>query len=174
MKFAYADPPYLGCGKLYAKNHPEAWRWDEIQTHAALTQELVDRYPDGWAMSASSVSLWSILPMCPAKCRIMAWVKPFAIFKPGVGLAYTWEPVILWGGRKITRQQKTVRDHLSCNITLKKGLTGAKPQAFNEWILSALNYEEGDTLDDIFPGTGSMALAMQKPPLLSATIKEKP
>ena len=24
MKFAYADPPYLGLGKFYADRHPEA------------------------------------------------------------------------------------------------------------------------------------------------------
>ena len=24
MRFAYADPPYLGCGRLYAAHHPEA------------------------------------------------------------------------------------------------------------------------------------------------------
>lgn len=86
----------------------------------------------------------------------MAWVKPFAAFKPGVGLAYTWEPVILRGGHRITRQEPTVKDHVIESITLKKGLTGAKPERFCDWILSALGYTEGDTLDDLFPGTGVM------------------
>ena len=39
MKFAYADPPYLGCGHRYLEHHPEALDWDDPATH----QELVDR-----------------------------------------------------------------------------------------------------------------------------------
>lgn len=35
MKFAYADPPYLGCAKLY-KEHPEAHIWDDPETHRDL------------------------------------------------------------------------------------------------------------------------------------------
>ena len=154
MKFAYADPPYLGCGKLYAKNHPDAKAWDELPTHAALIQELIDRYPDGWAMSLSSPSLKHILPMCPGDCRVMAWVKPFAVFKPNVNPAYAWEPVIFRGGRKRGRDLPTVRDWVSANITLKKGLTGAKPVDFCNWIFDVLGATTYDTLDDIFPGTG--------------------
>jgi hypothetical protein len=155
VKFAYADPPYLGQGKkLYGKHHDEAHVWDDPQTHQELIDRLVDEFPDGWAMSASSGSLRTLLPMCPDDVRVASWVKPFAIFKPNVGLAYAWEPVILRGGRKIPRDQKTVRDWVAENITLKKGLTGAKPPRFCEWVFSMLNAQPGDELVDIFPGTG--------------------
>jgi hypothetical protein len=110
-------------------------------------------------LSASSPSIGTIAEMCAdlqIKFRIMAWVKPFAVFKPNVGLAYAWEPVFFSGGRKIERTSPTVRDWVSCNITLRKGLTGAKPPAVCEWILNALNFKRGDTLDDLFPGTGIM------------------
>jgi len=152
MRFAYADPPYLGCAKRY--DHPEAGIWDTVQAHQDLIEKLVSEYPDGWALSASSPSLRTLLSLCPESVRVLAWVKPFSIFKPGVGLAYTWEPVIFYGGRKISRKQPTVKDHLVCNITLKKGLCGAKPSAFCEWVLRCLNYQPGDTVDDLFPGTG--------------------
>jgi DNA modification methylase len=33
---------------------------------------------------------------------------------------------------------------------------GAKPEGFCRWILDALGWQEGDTLDDIFPGSGMM------------------
>lgn len=162
MKFAYADPPYFGQGKkLYGKLHPEAAIYDTPDAHKKLVDRLVNEYPDGWAMSLSSPSLKTILPMCPDDCRVMAWVKPFAIFKPNVGLAYTWEPVIIRGGRRITREEQTVKDHVIESITLKKGLTGAKPPRFCTWVLAALNVKEGDTLDDIFPGTGIMGTAFQ-------------
>ena len=154
MRFAYADPPYLGCGHLYDAHHADARDWDDPETHRALIGRLSTEYPDGWAMSLSTPSLKVILPMCPDDCRVLAWVKPFAVFKPNVGLAYAWEPVILRGGRRITREQSTVRDWLAESITLKRGLTGAKPAAFMRWILDALNVQVGDTVDDLFPGTG--------------------
>ena len=148
MKFAYADPPYVGCGRLY----PEK----EEVGQEALVKRLVTEYPDGWALSLSSPSLRQILAYCPTDVRVMAWVKPFAVFKPNVNPAYAWEPVIVHGGRKRTRQQPTTRDWVSVNITLKKGLVGAKPAAFCQWICEVLNIHPGDTLDDLYPGTGVM------------------
>lgn len=156
MRFAYADPPYLGCARLYADLHPEAMIWDDPGTHRALIMRLCDEYQDGWALSLHVPSLRTILPMCPEDARIAAWVKPFASFKPGVTRAWTWEPVIFFGGRSIPRGETTWRDHISEPITLRKGLTGAKPWRFCEWVLDGLNYQRGDTLDDLFPGTGIM------------------
>lgn len=154
MKFAYADPPYLGQGKLYKKNHPEAMSWDDLLTHTALVRQLETEYSDGWAMSASSPSLVKLLPLFHVPIRVMAWVKPFCAFKPNVNPAYAWEPVVVSGGRRRTREQLTTRDWVSVNITLKKGLTGAKPEPFCEWVLDVLNVTPGDTVDDLFPGTG--------------------
>lgn len=50
MRFAFADPPYLGCGSLYATHHAEARAWDDPETHRALIARLVSDYPDGWLM----------------------------------------------------------------------------------------------------------------------------
>lgn len=41
-------------------------------------------------------------------------------------------------------------------ITLKKGLTGAKPEKFCDWVLDLLNAQVGDEIVDLFPGTGVM------------------
>ena len=148
MKFAYADPPYMGCAKKY----PEKREVD----HGELVQHLVTAYPDGWALSLHSPSLKFILPICPPDVRIMVWVKPFVSYKPNVGVAYAWEPVIVRGGRKRTRKQATVKDWISANITLRKGLVGAKPEIFAYWLYEVLNAQEGDTLNDLYPGTGVM------------------
>ncbi len=158
-KFAYADPVYLGQGKLYPE-HPNARAWDEPLEHTRLLDRLRDEYPDGWAVSCSVPSLNLYTSHVPT-ARICAWTKPFASFKPNVTLAYTWEPVLVLGGRKRTRQEPTCRDHLAESITLKKGLTGAKPLRFNQWILGLLNYWFWeDELHDMFPGTGGMADAL--------------
>ena len=153
MKFAYAEPPYLGCGKLYAKNHSDALVWDNPKEHKRLIERLVGEFPDGWAYSLSSTTLHTLLPFCPDDVRVMAWVKPFCSFKPNVNPAYAWEPVIVRGGRKRTRTMETIPDFVSCNITLQKGLTGAKPLDFWLWLFTVLNAESNDEFCDLFPGS---------------------
>lgn len=161
MRFAYVDPPYFGlAAKFYGHLHPNAADYDLLDTHRDLVARLCAEYSDGWAMSLHSPSLKHILPLCPDACRVMAWVKPFASFKPGVGVAYAWEPVIVMGGRRRTRQQQTVRDWCAVNITLKRGFCGAKPTAFVHWLLQVLNAQEGDQIDDLFPGSGSVTAAI--------------
>jgi hypothetical protein len=142
---AYADPPYLGkCGKFYKHEHPDGRCWDDIATHELLVKRLEAEYPDGWALSLSSPSLQDI-------------------FKKGVRPAYAWEPVLFRGGRNIGHPppvkggaQTTPKDYVAVNITLRRGLTGAKPPAFCEWVLDLLNVQPGDVVDDLFPGTGIM------------------
>lgn len=156
MKVAYADPPYLGCGALYKEHHADALDWNDPEIHRRLILKLRSEFPDGWALSASSPSLQTILQFCPADVRVCAWVKPFAVFKPNVGVAYAWEPVIWRGGRRRTREQNTVRDWVAESITLRRGLTGAKPRAFCRWLFEVLNLQSGDELVDLFPGTGAV------------------
>ena len=166
MRFAYADPVYLGMGRRYPE-HPEAHIWDDPETHRHLVGRLCADYPDGWALSASSTSLHTILPMCPPDVRIAAWVKPFAVFKANVRIAYAWEPVIVHGGRKSSKDGAPVgRDWFSHVITLKRGTVGAKPPKFCRWVLDLLGYIDGDTVDDLFPGTGVMGLTERQGVLL--------
>lgn len=161
MRFAYADPPYYGLAvKFYGHLHSDAADYDRLETHAALIDRL-NKY-DGWAMSLHSPSLRDILPLCPPDVRVMPWVKPFASFKPGVGVAYAWEPIIVWGGRKRERTQLTVRDWCAENITLQRGFTGAKPDALIWWLLDVLNVQPQDEVDDLFPGSGAVAQAVQR------------
>lgn len=155
-KLAYADPPYLGCAKLYPE-HPDAAIWDNPDTHAQLLRRLDSEY-DGWAYSLTSTTLATLLPLAPERVRIAAWVKPFAAFKRNVRVAYTWEPVLFKPGRDSSKFGAPVsRDHLSSSITLRRGLTGTKPDKFNRWILDLLGYIEGDEVADLFPGSNGMA-----------------
>lgn len=156
MRFAYADPPYLGCGvKLYGAHHPEAAAWDDPQTHIDLLGRLSDEYPDGWAVSLHLPSLRLYLDNCPDDVRVGAWVKTWHQIRPTT-TQFAWEPVIWRGGRKDPKRTPMVRDWLSANATRQRGLPGAKPAEFNRWVADLLNYQDGDTLDDLFPGTGGM------------------
>jgi hypothetical protein len=158
VRFAYADPPYLGLARLYPE-HPDAGIYDTIEGHSSLIERLVGEFPDGWALSLHTPSLRHILPLCPDSVRVAAWVKPFASYKPGVNPAYAWEPVIFTGGRKRDRQAFTVRDWHAEVITLQRGLPGAKPESFAVWILDLLGAEPSDELVDLFPGSGAIGRA---------------
>ena len=147
MRVAYADPPYLG----QARKH---YQCDEIDHEALIAQ--LETY-DCWALSCSSPSLSTILPMCPVGVRVMAWVKPFCAFKVNVGVAYAWEPVIVNRGRRRTREQTTVRDWVSAVITLQRGVHGAKPDAFCYWLFQVLNLNRDDEFTDLFPGSGAVS-----------------
>jgi hypothetical protein len=160
MRFAYADPPYLGCAYRYPE-HPDSGKWDEPESHACLMRDMNEQY-DGWALSLSSPSLRTLLPLAPDGVRCAAWVKPFCAFKRNVRIAYTWEPVLFKPGRDKSIDGAPVgRDHLAQSIMMRKGLTGAKPPEFCRWVLTLMGYTQGDTIDDLFPGTGIMSRVAQ-------------
>ncbi len=181
MRFAYADPPYLGCAVKHYGDHPDAAVYDTLDGHKALIERLVDEFPDGWALSMTTDNLFDLRPLVPRDCRIAAWVKPFAAFKANVTRAYAWEPVIFRGGRnpgwghphqppEKGGKQNTPKDFhvehyadmLLSPITLKRGLTGAKPEAFCFWVFDLLNLRADDELVDLFPGSEAVTHAWER------------
>jgi len=162
MKAAYADPPYLGCGaKHYAAHHADAADADSVEWHEALIDRLNSEF-DSWALSMSSTNLPDLVPLLPAGVRIGAWVKPFCSFKANVTRAFAWEPVAFKFHRKRSREKPTWRDYVSHPITLRRGLPGAKPDAFCYWIFDGLGLEPQDEFIDLFPGTGGVMKAYEK------------
>jgi hypothetical protein len=178
MKFCYADPPYLGCGRRYAKHHPEAMKWDDPATHRELIELLCKRYPDGWALSLHPPSLQVLLAMCPTDVRVAAWCRPFVVFT-NASPQYAWEPVIFRGGRKLKRSEQIGSPVLDWGMAKPPGHNGArrkpssavqyprpdlhgiKPPEFCRFIFRLLNAVQGDQLDDLFPGSGAVTAAWQ-------------
>lgn len=149
MNIAYADPPYPGCAKLYKDHIDYAGEVD----HAELCNRLEKDF-DGYILHTSSVALGKIMPLCPS-ARLMAWVKPFAAFKRNVSVAYAWEPVLVKACRKpVVAGRVVMRDWVSQSITMKKGLTGAKPPPVVRWAFEMVGAQPTDTLRDLYPGTG--------------------
>lgn len=163
MRVAYADPPYLGCSSYY----PERQEVD----HYGLIEDLMWNY-DNWALSCSSPSLGYLLRNhylvddtggSNGMVRIAAWVKPFAVFKPNVNPAYAWEPVIFRiKQQRRTRQDPTIRDWVSANITMGKGLVGAKPPEFCFWLFELLQVNLDDEFFDLYPGTGIVSKCLNE------------
>jgi hypothetical protein len=160
MRFAYADPPYLGmCGR-YEHDHRDGC-WDEVATHQRLIERL-DGY-DGWALSLHVPSLRAILALCPEDVRVMAWCKTWASWKPGVYPAAAWEPVILRGARKrrwANGDPQTPRDWFACSAA-QTGFFGAKPQAMAYWLFGCLGIQPDDEFHDVFPGSGAVQRAWE-------------
>jgi hypothetical protein len=152
IRAAYCDPPYVNQARR---------RYDcpEID-HRALIARL--QTFDAWALSLSSPSLRQVLPLCPDGVRVGAWVKPWCAFRPNVNPSFAWEPVIFKLGRQRTRQQPTIRDWHSANMTMERGLCGVKPESFCFWIFEMLNLQPGDSFYDLFEGSGAVTRAFRR------------
>ena len=158
MRIAYADPPYPGQSLKHYGDHPD---YAGEVDHAELI-ERIDRDYDGWVLHTSSTALHSVLPLCPEGVRVMAWVKPFAAFKRNVSVAYAWEPVIVKDVRKpVVSGRVVMRDFISEPITMKRGLSGAKPAAVCRWCFEVVGAEPTDELDDLYPGSGAVTEAWE-------------
>ncbi len=82
MRFAYADPPYLGCCGLYDHEHgSDGLCWDSPETHRQLVNALVDQYPDGWALSLSMP-----IRARPGNCQGRRRAQPWTIETVRLGL----------------------------------------------------------------------------------------
>ncbi len=149
MRIAYADPPYPGCAHLY-RDHPDYA--GEVDHGVLIAREF-----DGFVLHTSSVALPRLVSFLRLHegWRIMAWVKTFAAFKRNVSVAYAWEPVIVRACRKpVVTKRVVMRDWIAEPITLRKGLTGAKPPKVIRWAFEVVGAQPEDDLMDLYPGTG--------------------
>ena len=161
LRLAYADPPYPGRAHLYKD---QASYGGEVN-HLRLVEHLATF--DGWALSTNSDSLAYVLSLCPRHVRIAAWVRTNAMpfNADGRGSVRSWEPVIYMPAREERFAPDRVRDVLSAGIpqgVTYKGLTGAKPDSFAAWVFALLGARHGDSLSDVFPGTGTISEAWKR------------
>ncbi len=145
MRLAYADPPYPGKAHLYPEN-------EEVD-HAELIARLCEY--DGWALSTDEGNLAGVLALCPPRTRVLAWCRGNAY--PGRrNPSRSWEPVLMRPARE--RGVSLVRSFFVSGAPTgraqRNGITGQKTAGFAEWVFGCLGAIPGDTLDDLFPGTG--------------------
>jgi hypothetical protein len=154
MRFAYADPPYPGLARRY-------YDCDEVD-HRALVAQLVENYPDGWALSTSSEALRDVWELCPQGTRLAVWVNGPRKVRARRALR-AFEVVLVSGGRP--RREAVVEDLSDVLIwggrqhSHPGALVGMKPAAFCEWMFRLLGASRGDRLDDLFPGSGAVRRA---------------
>lgn len=163
MMIAYADPPYIGQSARHYSDHPD---FDGEVDHAQLARTLAEY--DGFVLHLSAPTLYQVETYLKdagvEDYRVMQWVKSFAAFKRNVSVAYAYEPVIVRAARKpVVRKGLDIvyRDWIKEPITLKKGLTGVKPEKVCRWAFAMVGAEPGDELFDLYPGTGAVTRAWE-------------
>lgn len=158
MRFAIADPPYPGMAHLY-KNHKD---YAGEVDHAALIEQLVADYPDGWTLSTHTNALRFLIPLTPPTTRVLAWCRTDATPLKGVFPVYAWEPVLLSGGRRGLYEKDfcAVPAFFDGNEQRAK-LKGRKPPAFCFWLFRCLGARLGDEVVDLFPGSGAIGNAWE-------------
>jgi len=160
MRLGYADPPYPGQSEKHYGDHPD---YAGEVDHLDLLKRLDAEY-DGWVLHTGSVTLAEVLAHATAldlTYRIVAWVKPFAAFKRNIPVGFAWEPILVRAARKPVVSGRTVplRDFIAEPITMRRKLTGAKPERVCHWLFETLGARPDDDLDDIFPGSGAVTAA---------------
>lgn len=155
-RLAYADPPYPGTAARYYRHHRD---YAGEVDHQALVARLAAGY-DGWALSTSAAALPAVLPMCPEGARVACWIRGARPNRQARRPVNAWEPVIYMPARPAPDPPLDVLIHASRpRTTDPHRVIGAKPALFARWVFELIAAAPGDTLDDLYPGSGGIARA---------------
>lgn len=157
-RLAYADPPYPGLSRRYYRDHPD-YR-GEVD-HVALVSRLQEY--DGWALSTSERALPYVLSLLAGVdgWRIASWVRGSRPNRSRGPLS-SWEPVIYRCARNEVSSSDVDDSFVyaaRARLSDPRRVVGAKPAAFCGWLFGLLGSRLGDSLDDIFPGSGGVRAA---------------
>jgi hypothetical protein len=155
-RLAYADPPYPGQARSRYRGGSEV-------NHPLLVAYLETF--DGWALSTSASALREVWNLAP-HARCAAWCKTWAS-NGWSRVRWSWEPVLfvtdrrgIQPGNRSTTWDSHVSGYGSWKEMPGKG-GGAKPRSFVRWVLELLDYQDGDQLEDLFPGSGAVTAAVR-------------
>lgn len=156
-RLAYADPPYPGLSRYY-RGHPD---YGGEVDHSALVARLQDF--DGWALSTSAEAL-------PRVLRLLDGINGWAVASWHRGGPHprsrrpwsAWEPVIYRPAREallLDAPPDALTYTSRARTTDRSRVIGAKPAAFAAWMFRLLGASRGDSLDDLYPGSGGIGRA---------------
>ena len=158
LRLAYADPPYPGNARLY-RDHPDYG--GEVDHAGADPSPGRIRRMGAVDLGRGAPRRAGALPAGRAGRR----VAPRRAAHRSRWPLHAWEPVIYCGGRQLIRDAGDSRrvDSVVCGVaavtTLRGRVIGAKPAAVCRWIFDLLGARPGDSLDDLFPGSGAVGRA---------------
>lgn len=163
VRLAFADPPYPGKARRYYADRPDfagEVDHDELLSRLAMY--------DGWALATSSDAVVAIAARCVALGlgpRVAVWLRhpaPHATAR----IVTAWEALLFVPARRIVAgDTRRLHDVLTAapgarpRPTFPDAVIGMKPPAYCEWIFGLLGALPGDSLDDLFPGSGIVGRA---------------
>lgn len=156
-RLAYADPPYPGKAKrYYGREDSYGGEVDHVSLLAKLQTY------DGWALSTSREALRDLLSLTPGGTLVCPWVKTHhqpSSYGPG----NIHEYVLV----KPARWRRPGPPDAFVGAVAKGGgssLMGRKPINFVNWVFDLLGASaaDGDTLDDLYPGSGIVGRCWQE------------
>lgn len=162
MRLAYADPPYVGMSARYYRDQPT---YAGEVDHAALFARL--RTFDGWALSCSSDSIRELMALSVVDgrpVRLAIWHRRRPPHPSAPRLTH-YEGVIYLPARDVVRGSDGPLSDVLLGVdaprrpTLPGSVTGMKPPRFCTWLFDLLGAAPGDTLVDLFPGSGMVGRA---------------
>ena len=148
VDLVFADPPY-GVGMEYGDAYSDDGGKGYLSWMERLADQLQALAPVVFVTPGiRNVSAW------PAPTWMLAWHKPGSSRRSDLGGFNTWEPVLMYGKRRIYNDAKRLPD---C-VNHAKGDTGdhpcPKPLALLSWLI-ADGSDEGGTVLDPFLGSGT-------------------
>ncbi len=159
LRLAYADPPYPKLARRYYQSEPDyAGEVDHVELVSRL-QEC-----DGWALSTSEDALPMVLSLLVGvDVSVAAWFRGERRVRTSRPLS-SWEPVVYVPARRVVvPSSSAVCDALvhraRPRMTEPRRVVGQKPAAFAFWLFGLLGARPGDTMDDMFPGSGTIGRA---------------
>lgn len=161
LTFAAADPPYPGMSYKVYRDHPD---YAGEVDHGALITRLCDEYDDGWVLFTNGQDANEVAKLCPYGTRQLAWVKPDSEIFPNVSVTRSWEPIFVWRGRRRPERAPALRDYIICSAQEarpKDAIKGYKPPRLCRFVFDHLGARHGDTLADLFPGSGAVTRAWE-------------
>lgn len=84
----------------------------------------------------------------------VCWAAGAKTGVPGTRDTVKWNNLARFVSKRLV-----MRDWIECSITLRRGLTGAKPESVCHWAFEMVAARPDDELDDMFPGTGAVTEA---------------
>jgi hypothetical protein len=178
-KLAIADPPYFGTAQMFygkdsdgygkgikhtSTTNEKAYLWDNPSSHYELLDYLKDSF-DGFAIAMNTYSLGLYLKRIKFNAqsgfRICSWIRPNSA-PTGSRIRPSWEPVLLYNSperRGYSSNLPRTKDYLIANPPRGKFI-GQKPFEWTEWIVELLGYKEGDSIADLFVGSGAVTSAL--------------